>query len=84
MDRANITTNETHRYCVHGTGGLLSIALVWHDYPAALAAAQALVNDLDLIVRAGGLNGFPLLACPALCLRACNVLTHKLVTSIWG
>jgi hypothetical protein len=32
-------------------------ALVWHDYPASLQAATALVNDLDLWFR---VNGGPL------------------------
>ena len=57
---ANLTTGRSHQYCVSGTGGFIAVTLVWHDYPAALAAATTLVNDLDLTVRASGLNGFPL------------------------
>lgn len=57
---ANLTTGESHQYCVNGTGGPLAVTLVWHDYPSALSAATTLVNDLDLTVRAAGLNGFPL------------------------
>lgn len=61
VDMANITDGESHSYCVNATGGSLTVTLVWHDYPAALSASKALVNDLDLTVRAAGLNGFPLL-----------------------
>ena len=61
VDMANLTTGGSHQYCVNGTGGPLSVTLVWHDYPAALASATSLVNDLDLTVRAAGLNGLPLL-----------------------
>ena len=61
VDGANLSTGQSHRYCLRALGGLLSVTLAWHDYPAALPAARALVNDLDLSVRAAGLNGFPLL-----------------------
>lgn len=37
------------------------MTLVWHDYPGTPSAAKALVNDLDLTVRAAGLTGVPLL-----------------------
>lgn len=37
------------------------MTLVWTDYPGLPSAASALVNDLDLIVRAGGLGGAVLL-----------------------
>lgn len=60
IDMANITTGDMHQYCLNGMGGPISITLVWHDYPAALPASSTLVNDLDLTVRAAGLNGFPL------------------------
>ncbi len=61
MDRANLSTGESHQYCVRSTGGPLTVTLAWHDYPASVSAAKALVNDLDLSIRAAGLNGFPLL-----------------------
>ncbi|KAK9839424.1 hypothetical protein WJX81_001331 [Elliptochloris bilobata] len=61
VDRATLTTGQAHQYCVHATGGPLTVTLVWHDYPASPSAAKALVNDLDLFVRAAGLNGFPML-----------------------
>lgn len=61
VDRAPIKDGESHLYCVAATGGPLTVTLVWHDYPASTSAAKALVNDLDLSVRAAGLNGFPLL-----------------------
>ena len=65
VDMANLTTGQSHQYCVRGLGGPLTVTLVWHDYPAALSARKALVNDLDLTVRAAGLNGFPLLVSPS-------------------
>jgi hypothetical protein len=58
---ANLTTGEAHHYCLKALGGPLTVTLVWHDYPAAVSATKALVNDLDLTVRAAGLNGVPLL-----------------------
>lgn len=61
IDMANMTQGDSHKYCVNSTGGPLVVTLVWHDYPAALSASKSLVNDLDLTVRAAGLNGFPLL-----------------------
>lgn len=61
VDRAPIKDGESHLYCVAATGGPITVTLVWHDYPASTSAAKALVNDLDLSVRAAGLNGFPLL-----------------------
>lgn len=73
---ANMTTGGSHQYCVNGTGGPLSVTLVWHDYPAALAAATTLVNDLDLTVRAAGLNGFPLYVSTSLASCCTFVETH--------
>lgn len=61
VDLANLTTGQSHQYCLKALGGPLTVTLVWHDYPAAVSAKTALVNDLDLIVRAAGLDGFPLL-----------------------
>jgi hypothetical protein len=62
VDGANLSAGgQAHQYCLRGLGGPLRVTLAWHDYPAALPAAKALVNDLDLTVRAAGLNGFPLL-----------------------
>ncbi|BDA49389.1 probable c5a peptidase at N-terminal half [Coccomyxa sp. Obi] len=61
VDMANLSTGQAHQYCVRGLGGPLSVTLVWHDYPAAVSAKKALVNDLDLTIRAAGLNGIPLL-----------------------
>jgi hypothetical protein len=61
VDMANLSTGQAHQYCVRGLGGPLSVTLVWHDYPAAVSAKKALVNDLDLTIRAAGLNGVPLL-----------------------
>lgn len=40
---------------------LLATPQVWTDYPGSPAARKALVNDLDLTVRAEGYNGMPLL-----------------------
>ncbi len=63
VDLANLTTGQSDQYCLKALGGPLTVTLVWHDYPAAVSAKTALVNDLDLTVRAAGLNGFPLLVC---------------------
>lgn len=41
---------QTYTYNVN-PGKPLKVTLVWTDYPASPAAAKALVNDLDLIVR---------------------------------
>ena len=61
VDLANLTTGQSHQYCLKALGGPLMVTLVWHDYPAAVSAKTALINDLDLTVRAAGLDGFPLL-----------------------
>ena len=61
VDGANMTTGQTDQFCLTSQGGPLGVALVWHDPPALLSAQTALVNDLDLTVRAAGLNGYPLL-----------------------
>ena len=65
VDLAYLTTGQSHQYCLKALGGPLTVTLVWHDYPAAVSAKAALVNDLDLTVRAAGLDGFPLLVRPA-------------------
>jgi len=57
----NIKSGDVHQYCITAGGGPLSIALVWTDYPGNPAASRSLVNDLDLVVRAEGLGGVPLL-----------------------
>ena len=46
--------------CLSGQPGKTVIVLVWHDYPGTQNAARALVNDLDLVVRADSLNGLSL------------------------
>lgn len=61
LDAVPINTGDVHQYCITAGGGPLSIALVWTDYPGEQGAARSLVNDLDLVVRAEGLNGQPLL-----------------------
>ena len=57
LDKVLIVTGETHRYCLNAKGGPVSIAIVWTDLPAKPSASKHLVNDLDLVVRATGLNG---------------------------
>lgn len=48
-DRQALSTGRTNRYPVVVTGaGELRVTLAWSDYPAALSAAQQLVNDLDV------------------------------------
>lgn len=61
VDGAPIKQGETHRYCVTAKGGRFTAVLVWTDYPASSSAGSNLVNDLDLVVRASGLNGSALL-----------------------
>ena len=61
MDMSKVITGQVDQYCLTSSGGPLTVALVWHDPPALLSAQNALVNDLDLTVRAAGLNGYPLL-----------------------
>ena len=61
VDRVPISQGATHRYCLRSTGRPLTVTLVWTDYPALPSAAKALVNDLDLTVRAAGYSGIPLL-----------------------
>ena len=60
VDRAPISGGETHRFCLRSTGGPLTVVLAWHDAPGAPSSGRALVNDLDLVVRAAGLGGLPL------------------------
>ena len=61
-DGAALATGERHEYCVRfapGNGtGVFKATLVWADPPAALLSRRALVNDLDLQVRApaGGVH----------------------------
>ena len=60
VDRAPISGGESHRFCLRSTGGPLTVVLAWHDAPGAPSSGRALVNDLDLVVRAAGLGGLPL------------------------
>lgn len=58
VDGATIGGEETHRYCVKARGdGELRITLTWFDYPGLESTGAAIVNDLDLSVRAAGFNG---------------------------
>jgi hypothetical protein len=61
LDAVPIRTGEVHQYCLAAGGGAVTATLVWTDYPGSPAAANSLVNDLDLVVRAEGLNGVPVL-----------------------
>lgn len=61
VDGAKLATGESHQYCVRAAGGPMRITLVWHDLPSDVAAEKNLVNDLDLTVRAAGLQGMDLL-----------------------
>ncbi|GIL86597.1 hypothetical protein Vretimale_11512 [Volvox reticuliferus] len=54
VDGASLAVSEQHQFCVTATGGPLRITLAWYDYPGDQAAARALVNNLDLQVRAAG------------------------------
>ncbi len=53
-DAVGINTNQsaTHQFTVGTAGAPLKISLVWSDFPSTEAAAQNLVNNLDLIVTA--------------------------------
>jgi hypothetical protein len=61
MDSVPINTGDVHQYCITATGGPLTVTLVWTDFPGEPSAAVSLVNNLDLVVRAEGLNGQSLL-----------------------
>jgi subtilisin family serine protease len=61
LDAVPIAGGDVHQFCITATGGPLSIALVWTDYPGDPTAVYSLVNNLDLVVRAEGFNGQPLL-----------------------
>lgn len=50
-----VATGQTNTYAFVSTNtNTLSIVLAWHDYPGEFAAAQMLVNDLDLRVIVPG------------------------------
>ncbi|GAB4817256.1 hypothetical protein N2152v2_004302 [Parachlorella kessleri] len=59
-DTTGLNTGGSHSYCIIARNGLVKITLVWTDYPGSPAASKALVNDLDLVVRAAGLNAVPM------------------------
>jgi len=61
VDRQPASGGDVFRYCLRSTGGPLTVALAWHDAPGSPTSAKALVNDLDLTVRAAGLGGLALL-----------------------
>lgn len=61
VDAVPIASGDVHQYCITAGGGALSVALVWTDYPGDPSSTYSLVNDLNLVVRAEGLNGQPLL-----------------------
>jgi len=61
VDRAELRGGGSHAYCLHSTGGPLTVVLAWQDAPGSPAAGRALVNDLDLVVRGASLGGVPLL-----------------------
>ena len=46
--------SQTYSYSVNGSTSPFQVTLVWTDYPAALYASPALVNDLDLTVTLPG------------------------------
>jgi hypothetical protein len=60
-DRNRLSTGESHTFeLVARDTAPLTATLVWSDYPAALAAAQQLVNDLDLLlISPSGLTNRP-------------------------
>ncbi len=46
--------SASYQYNVSTAGDVFKVSLVWSDFPSTEAAAQNLVNDLDLIVTAPG------------------------------
>ena len=61
VDQAQFKADgASHVYCIDAQGGPLSVTLVWHDPPAAPAAEQQLVNDLDLDIQLAALGGLKL------------------------
>lgn len=61
VDAAQLAQGQEHQYCLRATGGAVHITLVWYDPPGLASAASALVNNLDLTVRAEALPGANLL-----------------------
>ncbi|KAG2492715.1 hypothetical protein HYH03_009128 [Edaphochlamys debaryana] len=58
VDGAALAQGGAHRFCLRATGeGPLRITLVWFDWPGEPSAVKALVNNLDLQVRAAGRAG---------------------------
>lgn len=61
LNSVDIVDGQKHAYCVTSTGGPMSITVAWTDYPASSSQSKALVNDINLVVRAEGFNGMPFL-----------------------
>lgn len=61
LNSVDIVNGQKHTYCVTSTGGPLSVTVAWTDYPANPNQRKALVNDIDLVVRAEGFNGTSLI-----------------------
>lgn len=61
VDGASVASGDIDRYCISASGGPLRVLIAWYDWPASPAAKTALVNNLDLEVRAAGLAGLLLL-----------------------
>ncbi|KXZ45956.1 hypothetical protein GPECTOR_49g540 [Gonium pectorale] len=57
VDGASLAQGEQHNFCVQASGGPLRVTLAWYDWPGDPAASRALVNNLDLVVRAAGRGG---------------------------
>lgn len=50
MDSVANNSSNTHTISVPANTGKVKVLVYWHDYPAAVNAAVALVNDIDIQV----------------------------------
>lgn len=61
LNSVDIVNGQKHVYCVKSTGGPLSITVAWTDYPGNPSSRKSLTNNIDLVVKAEGYNGVPML-----------------------
>lgn len=61
LNSVDIVNEQRHVYCVTSNGGPLSITVAWTDYPGNPSSRRTLTNNIDLVVRAEGYNGVPML-----------------------
>ncbi len=61
LDSIDIVNGQKHVYCITSNGGPLSITVAWTDYPGSPSSRRTLTNNIDLVVKAEGYNGVPML-----------------------